>query len=68
MSGWREKLPNGLPNGGRSLKSGHRMAAKGMEFPWRWTSGKISANLDVIWGMSVYLTMSRECIGLTLGP
>ena len=35
------------------LDVGHRMAAKGMEFPWRWTSGVISPNLDVIWGMSV---------------
>ncbi len=32
------------------------MAAKGMEFPWRWTSGTISTNLDVIWGMSGKLT------------
>jgi hypothetical protein len=24
-----------------------------MEFPWRWTSGAISTNLDVIWEMSV---------------
>ena len=24
-----------------------------MEFLWRWTSGTISTNLDVIWGMSV---------------
>ena len=30
------------------------MAAEGMPFPWRWISGTISANLDVIWGMSVY--------------
>ncbi len=22
-----------------------------LEFPWRWTSGTISTNLDVIWGM-----------------
>ena len=25
----------------------------GTEFPWRWGRGTISANLDVIWGMSV---------------
>ncbi len=25
----------------------------GTEFPWRWGRGRISANLDVIWGMSV---------------
>ena len=29
------------------------MAAKRMRFPWRWTSGTISTNMDVIWGMSV---------------
>ena len=29
------------------------MAAEGMPFPWRWTSGTISTNLEVIWGMSV---------------
>ena len=28
------------------------MAAKGMEFPWQWTSGTISTNLDVIWRTS----------------
>ncbi len=28
------------------------MAAKGVQFPWRWASGTISTNLDVIWGMS----------------
>jgi hypothetical protein len=33
-------------------KTGHRMAAKGMESPWQWTSGTISTNLDLIWGMS----------------
>ena len=26
----------------------------GTEFPWRWGPGTISANLDVIWGMSAY--------------
>ncbi len=25
----------------------------GTELPWRWGRGTISANLDVIWGMSV---------------
>ena len=28
------------------------MAAKGIQFPWRWDGGTISTNLDVIWGMS----------------
>ncbi len=36
----------GLPN------SCPRMAAKGIQFPWRSESGTISTNLDVIWGMS----------------
>ena len=32
----------------------------GTEFPWRWGRGTISANLDVIWGMSVKsLNMSQ---------
>ncbi len=25
---------------------------KGIQFPWRWDSGTISTQLDVIWGMS----------------
>ncbi len=33
--------------------AGYRMAAEGMQFPWRWNGGTISLNLDVIWGMSV---------------
>ena len=28
------------------------MAAEGMPFRWRWDSGTISTQLDVIWGMS----------------
>ena len=28
------------------------MAAKEMQFPWRWTRGTISTNLDVVWEMS----------------
>ena len=34
-------------------ESGHRLAAEGMPFPWRWDGGTISLNLDGIWGMSV---------------
>ena len=34
-------------------KTGHRMAAKGMPFPWRRNGGTISLNLGVIWEMSV---------------
>ncbi len=44
---------NGLPDEGRTPKSGHRMAAEGMPFPWRWNGGTISLNLDVIRGTSV---------------
>ncbi len=28
------------------------LAAKGTQFPWRWNGGMISANLEVIWGLS----------------
>ncbi len=28
------------------------MAAKGIQFPWRWENGTISTNLDGVWGMS----------------
>jgi hypothetical protein len=36
-----------LPTEARSLKSGQRMAAKKMQFPWRWNVDTISTNLDV---------------------
>ena len=48
----RKMWANGLANEGRSPYSCHRMAAKGMQFPWRWNDGMISVNLDVIRGMS----------------
>jgi len=35
--------------------------ARGMEFPWRWTSGTISTNLDVIWGMSAITPLRGIC-------
>ena len=48
------------PSGRREIeKSGHRMAAEGMQFPWRWESGTISTNLDGIWGMSVEKAWNR---------
>ena len=47
-----QNLAKGLPNEGRSPESGHWMAAEAMEFPWRWTSGTMSTNLDAIWEMS----------------
>ena len=52
MSEWREIWANGLPSAGRSPRSGHRMAAEGMQFPRRWYGGMISANLEGIWVMS----------------
>ncbi len=36
-----ENMGNGLPSAGRLRKSGHRMAAEGMRFPWRWDGGTI---------------------------
>ena len=33
-------------------KSCNRMAAKGIQFRWRWDSVTISANLDIIWEIS----------------
>jgi hypothetical protein len=47
-----ENSRNGPPDEGQSPESGHRMAAEGMPFPWRWNAGAISTNLDVVWGMS----------------
>ena len=42
---------------GTISKTGHRMAAEELQFPWRWNGGMISANLEVIWIMSVYSTI-----------
>ena len=36
----------------QGLESSHRMAAKGMPFPWPWNGGTIFKVLDGIWGMS----------------
>ena len=52
MSEWRKIRANGLPDEGQSPKPGHRMAAEGIPFPWRWNGSTISTDLDVIWGMS----------------
>ena len=41
-----------LPDEGQSPKSGHRMAAERLHFPWRWNGGTIFQNLDVIRGIS----------------
>ena len=53
VSGWRKTWTNGLPNEGRPPKSDHRMAAEGMQCPWRSNGGTISPKLGVIWEMSV---------------
>ena len=55
-------------------KSCNRMAAKGIQFLWRWNSGIFSTNLDVIWGMSVdsiwlderLMSILRSRLGLLL--
>ena len=48
-----ENWANGVPDEGRSPKSGHRMAAEGIQLPWRGNGSIFSANLEAIWGMSV---------------
>jgi hypothetical protein len=62
VSELRKIWTNGFPNRSRSLKSGHRMAAKGMEFPWRWTGGTISTILDGNWGMSAKAFPQTEMV------
>ena len=52
MSEWWKILAIGLSKGGRSPKSAHPMAAKGMPFPWRWDGDTISTNFDDIWDIS----------------
>ena len=46
------------------------MAAKGIQFPRRWYGGMISANLEVIWVMSVYMpqALSEHDYLALLGP
>ncbi len=39
----------------KTEKSGHRLAAETSLFPRRWYGGMISANLEVIWEMSVHV-------------
>ncbi len=68
LAEWRKIRANGLPDEGRTPKSGHRMATEGMPLPWWWNGGTISTVLDVIWGMSAKPPdtrgMSRECRGV----
>jgi hypothetical protein len=49
---WRNIWSNGLPDESRFPKSGHRMAADGMPFLWRWNGGTNSTVFDGIWGIS----------------
>ena len=54
---WRDPAMRAIA--GRLPKACHRMAAEGMQFPWRWDSGTIATKLDVIWVMSG-LTLCRD--------
>ena len=48
-----------------------RLAAKGMQFPWRWNGDTISLNLGVIWEMSVPMcggAAQRGYLGLAPVP
>ncbi len=58
-----ENLGKYLPNEGRSPKSGHRMAAEGMQFSWRWNGSTISLNLRVIWEMSAKISRRARKTG-----
>ena len=44
-----ECRPNGLSKTVKLKKSGHQMAAEGMQHPWRLNLSTISANLELIW-------------------
>ncbi len=57
-----ENSGNGLPDEGQSPEPGHRMAAEGMPFPWRWNGGMNSTNLEGIWGMSVKTMYEGSCL------
>jgi hypothetical protein len=59
VSYWRNIWTHGLPNEGRSPKSGHWIAAEGMQFSWRWNGGTIPLNLGVIWEMSAKVSLGR---------
>ncbi len=50
---------------GQTEKSGHRMAAEGMQFPWRLDRHTISANLELIWEMSAQGPV--HCLSSTSG-
>ena len=62
MSGWRIIWTNGLSNEGRSPKSGYRMAAEGMQFPWSpggGGGGTITLYSGVIWEMSAHIDLCQ---------
>jgi hypothetical protein len=48
---WRKFWASGLQNEAHLQKSVHRMAAEGVQFPWRWNGSTISLNLKVIYEM-----------------
>ncbi len=53
LSEWRKIWANGIPGADRLPKSCYRVAAKGIQPPWRWDCGMNSTNLDVVREMSV---------------
>ena len=57
---------SGLRRHPRCPKSGHRMAAEGMQFSWGWSGGTISANLELNWEMSVYLSASSRIMEMKI--
>ncbi len=68
---WMARKMNGLPSASRLPKSSHRMAAKGIQFPWRRDGGTVSTNLDGTWGMSDQYTgkdTGRRAIAARLHP
>ncbi len=55
-------------SGNRKIpKSGHRVAAEMIPFPRRWHGSVISANLEAIWGMSLYKWLNSCFRALCLG-
>ncbi len=41
-------------------KSGHRRAAEGVEFSWRWNVDSIAMDLKVIWEMSDWYVFAKK--------
>ena len=60
---WTTENMSKWPSGHRKTeKSGHRLAAEKTLFPRRWYEGMISANLEVIWEMSVKNFVSMPAV------